>query len=208
MPHFIKTSLLPAFVTFIVLVGGIEYTYAQNKPYIHAGIVATTINGSGAGANFNKFGVLAGLGLEMELSNDFFFALEANFAQKGDRTALQQSGPNIDQGVIDLYYIQIPGMLGYKLDKHFSFFLGPAIGVLIGEQGGNLFGPTQSQWDVRTLELSAAGGVRYAFSDHFGAMLRFEHSVISILNTGLPNNNIQGARRFNALAGVSLYYSF
>ncbi len=208
MYHIAKIDLLAVFVTCILLVFNSEKAFSQNQPYIHAGIVATTINGSGAGANFNKFGILAGVGLEMELSNEFYFALEANFAQKGDRTSLQQSGPNIDQGIIDLYYLQVPGMLGYKLDDHFSFFLGPAIGVLISEQGGNLFGPTQAEWDVRTFELSAAGGVRYSFSDHFGSMLRFEHSILSILNTGLPNNSIQGARRYNAIAGLSLYYSF
>lgn len=208
MHPLLKTFLFPGLATCILLAFSTEKGFSQNRPYIHAGAVATTINGSGAGANFNKFGILAGVGLEMELSDEFYFALEANLAQKGDRTTFQQSGPNIDQGIIDLHYIQIPGMLGYKLDEHFSFFLGPALGFLISEQSGNLFGPAQSEWDVRTLEISAAGGVRYAVSDHFGAMLRLEHSLISILNTGLPNNSIQGARRYNAIAGVSLYYSF
>lgn len=176
--------------------------------YVHAGATVTSFTGGGISASFNKFGVQGGLGYNFAIDDHFYFALESNFTLKGNRTEVQQSGPFIDQGTTNLYYIQVPAMFGYELDNHISFFAGPAIGVLVSEESGNVFGVDQSQANFRTMDFSVAGGLRYAFSDHFGAMVRFDQSFLSIIDTGMASSAIQGGRRFNTGVGVSLYVSF
>lgn len=181
---------------------------ADEGVYVHAGATVTSFTGGGISAQFNKFGAQGGVGYNFAIDDHFYFALEANFTLKGNRTEVQQSGPFIDQGTTNLYYVQVPAMLGYQLDDHISFFAGPAIGVLVNEESGNAFGVDQSQANFRTLDFSVAGGVRYAFSSHFGAMLRFDQSFLSIIDTGLASSAIQGGRRFNTGLGVSVYVAF
>jgi hypothetical protein len=182
---------------------------AQSSTYLHAGLNLSTIRAGSSGVNLNKLNFIAGLGLSTDAENDrFYFGAEVNFAQKGNRTTNVTPGTQIEQTRANLFYLQVPGYIGYRFDDHWSTFLGPCIGVLLYNSEENMFTINSTPTDFTTIEISALGGIKYAFGNHFGAMLRAEHSVSSIVNVERDLRQLTGARRFHALIGISLYYSF
>jgi len=202
-----KLSLLAAVTTFVALLS-IDARAQSEGVYLHGGVSLSTLRSDATGVNFNKINLLGGLGVLSFEDDHFFFGAELNVVQKGVRSTGVSQSRRFDQTRADLFYAQIAGFSGYKFNDHWSVFLGPALGYAIFINEANVFTVNNQPTDFRNFELSGMGGVRYQFSDHVGAMLRFEHSILPVVKVPGELSNVRGARSYHALAGVSLFYSF
>lgn len=180
-----------------------------NGIFLHGGVGASTIQNAGV-SGFNKLNLFAGIGYHTHLDGHWSMGIEANFSQKGARQL--PDGPAIqpNQYTADLLYAQAAAPVNYRIADDFSVFLGPAMGVLISSREENFFGEITgpSKTNYRTIDLSAVAGVRYHIGDHLALAVRLDQSVLPIVNTGLPNNNLRGVRQFNTLALVVACFAF
>ncbi len=181
----------------------------QKPVYIQGGLSLSTIRAAFTEVNLNKVNVLAGVGVIFPTENEhFYFALEGNFAQKGNRTANPTPGITAEQTRASLLYFQVPGYAAYRFDEHWSAFIGPALGVLLFTSEENRFSINGTPTDFTNFELSALIGVKYNLGDHWGAALRFEHSVLSVVSVPPELRQLRGARRYHAAAGFTIFYTF
>lgn len=192
-----------------VLFMATSHAIAQKSVYIQGGLSLSTIRAAFTEVNLNKVNVLAGVGIVFPTDNEhFYFALEGNFAQKGNRTANPTPGIIAEQTRASLLYFQVPGYAAYRFDEHWSVFMGPAVGVLLHTSEENRFSINGTATAFTNFELSALAGVKYNLGDHWGAALRFEHSVISVISVPAELRQLRGARRFHAAAGFTVFYKF
>lgn len=182
---------------------------AQKAIYVQGGMSLSTIRAAFTEVNLNKVNLLAGVGVIFPTENEhFYFALEGNIAQKGNRTANPTPGITAEQTRANLFYFQIPGYTAYRFDEHWSAFMGPALGVLLFTSEENRFSINGTPTDFTNFELSALAGVKYNLGNHWGAALRFEHSIISVVSVPAELRQLRGARRFHAAAGFTVFYTF
>lgn len=201
---------LPLFAFTAILAAALSLTDVQAQSdgvYIHGGLSLSTVRNDAGSVNFNKINLLGGVGVLSFEDDHFFFGGELNIVQKGVRS-VGVTANQFDQTRADLYYAQILGYGGYKFDDHWSIFLGPAVGYALFVNEANLFTANMQETEFRDFELSAVAGIRYQFAKRLGVMLRFEHSVLRVINVPPEIANVRGNRAYHALAGVSLFYSF
>ncbi len=181
----------------------------SQKIYLHGGASLSTIRTGQTGVSLNKLNAMGGVGVDLgDAKSEFSAIAEVNFVQKGGRSVNPQPGFAIEQTLNDLFYVQAALLPTYRFDEHWSAFLGPAFGVKVYSAESNWFGPDGTASDFRDTELSMIGGVRYNFSENFGAMLRLEHSVLNVIRIDPQLQGLRGANSFHALAGASLFYGF
>lgn len=182
---------------------------AQNIPYVHGGIGLSSTRAAFTDMDFNKLNMLVGGGIMFPAEDEhFYFGLEGNIAQKGNRTVNPTPGMFVEQTRADLFYLQMPAYAAYRFDSHWSLFLGPALGVLLFSTESNLFTSQGTPANFRTLELSGILGAKYEFAERWGVMGRFEHSLISVMDVAPELRGLRGGRRFHAVATLSFFYKF
>lgn len=148
---------------------------------VRAGMNFAQISGVGM-QGFNKFGVLAGVGLHWRFKPKWSFDPEITYSMKGAR-----KNPNVDAGDYNSYtieadYMEIPALFGWHMDKkdRFTLDFGLTFGVLVRERvvqnGAEL---TQGRGFNR-FELGAALGFSYHLTRNWSFQFRFQNSVIPI----------------------------
>jgi opacity protein-like surface antigen len=133
-------------LTIFLLIG--NYVSGQNSP------LSLTVNAGGNLSDMrikdsdtdSKFGFRGGVGLEMNLSNNFFLQTGLDFAMKGAKSKQMQTGDVNGDGIFgDIYmsdekmnasYLILPLKAGYRLNLseaiRINFSLGPYFGYGIG----------------------------------------------------------------------------
>lgn len=191
----------------IFLICHIATAHAQRITYIHGGLGLSSTRAAFTDIDFNKLNVLAGAGMMFPGDYEhFYFGLEANIAQKGNRTTNPTPGMFVEQTRANLFYLQVPAYAAYRFDEHWSLFLGPALGVLLFSTETNLFTSQGTPANFRTLEFSGLIGAKYEFAERWGVMARFEHSLVSVMDVPAELRRLRGGRRFHAVATVSFFF--
>ncbi|MCX7744339.1 MAG: PorT family protein [Flavobacteriales bacterium] len=182
---------------------------------IRAGMNFAQISGVGM-QGFNKFGVLAGVGLHWRFKPKWSFDPEITYSMKGAR-----KNPNVDAGdyttyTIEADYLEVPALFGWHMDKkdRFTLDFGITMGVLIRERveqnGAQL---TQGRGFNR-FELGAALGVTYHLTKNWAFQFRMQNSIIPIKPYAsgqtaiLPLWGIIRIGEVHTVISISLQYNF
>lgn len=174
MIHF---SLLIATVLF-------SMSFIAQEPLrmgVRAGMNLAQISGVGM-QGFNKFGVLAGVGLHWRFKPRWSFDPEITYSMKGAR-----KNPNIDAGDYNSYtieadYIEIPALFGWHMDKkdHFTLDFGLTLGVLVRERVVQNGAELTEGRGFNRFELGAALGLSYHLTRNWAFQFRLQNSIIPI----------------------------
>jgi hypothetical protein len=182
---------------------------------VRAGMNFAQISGVGM-QGFNKFGVLAGVGLHWRFKPHWSFDPEITYSMKGAR-----KNPNVDAGdyttyTIEADYLEIPALFGWHMDKkdRFTLDFGLTFGVLVRERveqnGAQL---TQGRGFNR-FELGAALGISYQLTKNWAFQFRLQNSIIPIKPYAsgqtaiLPLWGIIRIGEVHSVISISVQYNF
>lgn len=173
----------------------------------HLGGFGSQVGGDGL-SGFDKLNVGAGIGVSTPVGESLNLEMELNLAQKGSKKRTDPDNYGEDQYKMDLWYVQVPVVLEYRLNERFGGNAGLAAGALIASKESDFFGEIENHPEFNALDLSLVLGARYHFNDNWMAELRFDQSLVPIRSRGdhLPLR-IQG-HQFNTVLGVFLSYYF
>lgn len=115
-----KKFFLLLMATFLI-----SYSFAQVRFGLKAG--GNLANIDGFDKSKMKLGLSAGPALQVKLANVFFLQTELLYSIKGSSSDSLQSS----DAKLDLNYINLPILVGYRLAPNFSVKLGPEIGRLL-----------------------------------------------------------------------------
>jgi len=145
--------------TFIILTALFLVTtsYAQVRLGLKAG--GNLANVDGFDKTKMKLGLSAGPALQIKLANVFFLQTELLYSIKGTRSDSMQNA----NAELDLNYINLPVLIGYRLAPNFSIKLGPEIGRLLSAKS-EMNGSTVDVTDFyQSFDLGADLGLAYSF---------------------------------------------
>lgn len=182
---------------------------------VRAGMNFAQISGVGM-QGFNKFGVLAGVGLHLRFKPHWSFDPEITYSMKGAR-----KNPNVDAGdyttyTIEADYLEIPALFGWHMDKkdRFTLDFGLTFGVLVRERveqnGAQL---TQGR-GFNKFELGAAVGFSYHLTKNWAFQFRLQNSIIPIKPYAsgqtaiLPLWGIIRIGEVHSVISISVQYNF
>lgn len=157
----------------------------ENKASIISGINVSQIHGDDLGG-YNKLGLAFGVSVHRQFSDNLLFKPEILYIQKGSSTSSNDSY----NYSIKLNYLDIPILLGYRINDLFIIEGGPAFGVLISsKQGsGNFFSTFEN---VNKLNFETLLGIEYRALENLSIKMRYGVSAISIGKVGnLRNDSI------------------
>lgn len=159
------------------------------------------MQGDGLGG-FNKLGLMAGLGVEMEVGQKNEMGFEINLVQKGSKKNPDpENGDNVLYKMV-LTYIQIPVYYNYNITDKISALAGPAIGFLVASEEENLYGPYTPNPEFNPIDFTAIIGAQYRLTDRLRAEIRFDQSLISIRTKGSSSSEWLTGKQYNTSLGV------
>ena len=210
------TTIL-AFAVMLMMAGTVN---AQHKKRGHqrefdfelrGGLNFCQIDGDASG-NYNKIGFHGGVNTSFPISDDgcWRFVVEIGLTQKGSR---------IDNNAIDrhisLLYVEVPLMIAYDFMTNHQLRIGagiaPAILAKANVTTDGAYDNLQSENYKRFDALPICLELRYRFTDHFGADIRFYNSILNTAKengTGTYRIFKSNKGQFNRLiqAGVTLSF--
>ena len=178
---------------------------------LRGGLNMCQIDGDASG-NYNKMGFHAAVASSFPLSDDdrLRFAVEIGLTQKGSRIA----GNALDRH-ISLLYVEVPLMLAYDLTEsralRLAAGLAPAILAKSNVTTDGSYDPLQSDNYKRLDALPVVLSLRYRFTNHLGADLRFYNSMLNMaIENGSGTYRIFRSNKgqFNRLLQVGLTVDF
>jgi hypothetical protein len=145
-----------AFVILIALFF-INSSYAQVRFGLKAG--GNLANIDGFDKTKMKLGLSAGPALQVKLANVFFLQTELLYSIKGTRSDSMQNS----DAKLNLNYINLPILIGYRAAPNFSIKLGPEIGRLLSAKS-EANGTTKDLTDFyQSFDFGADLGLAYTF---------------------------------------------
>jgi hypothetical protein len=145
-----------AFVILIALFF-INSSYAQVRFGLKAG--GNLANIDGFDKTKMKLGLSAGPALQIKLANLFFLQTELLYSIKGTRSDSMQNS----DAKLNLNYINLPILIGYRAAPNFSIKLGPEIGRLLSAKS-ETNGTTKDLTDFyQSFDFGADLGLAYTF---------------------------------------------
>lgn len=165
-------------------------------------------------SGYNKMGLISGVWVQRDLSENFYWGMELKYNQKGSRI-LPTKKNDYWKYVYRLNYVDLPVLLGYNY-KPFSFFCGLSYSYLINKNGANNFGedPTVMYDYISKWELSMLAGIRVDFNKlvernwtrNFMLETRFQYSILSIDDAHDFFFDYWSNGQFNNVISTVLYY--
>jgi hypothetical protein len=153
----------------------INSSYAQVRFGLKAG--GNLANVDGFDKSKMKLGLSAGPALQIKLANVFFLQSELLYSIKGSQSdSLQNSDAKLD-----LNYITLPILVGYRLAPNFSIKLGPEIGRLLSAKS-DVNGTTKDVTDFyQSFDFGADLGLAYTFKK-LALDLRYNYGFKDLLD--------------------------
>jgi hypothetical protein len=153
----------------------INYSYAQVRFGLKVG--GNLANVDGFDKSQMKLGLSAGPVLTVKLANVFFLQSELLYSIKGSQSdSLQNSDAKLD-----LNYITLPILVGYRLAPNFSIKLGPEIGRLLSAKS-EVNGTTKDITDFyQSFDFGADLGLAYSFKK-IALDLRYNYGFKDLLD--------------------------
>jgi opacity protein-like surface antigen len=183
-------------------------SYAQKfRGGILAGFNASQVDGD-TYSGYNKFGLAFGAYTSTDITDKISFELQIRFMQKGARKKVTNLDPSIY--ISRLNYIEIPVLIGFKINERISFNIGPGFGYLFNYSEEDEDGKLTSAEAIsfKAFELSGIGGIRYKINKPFAINLGYSYSILPIANH--PSNQTYYLNRgsYNNLFTTVLSYQF
>ena len=197
------------FIIVLLLVFWINSMYAQSKfkAGIKAGLGTSQVSGDNA-SGFHHFGFMGGGFVKTNFKNEVFSGrIEMLFTQKGSRKTADPDNNDYTFYQMDLDYIEIPVLFGYKNNK-FIFEAGPSIGALIKSDEYDIVGPLVYQRAFFKKELGINLGIEYPLTEKLLMNWRISNSIIPIRDH-LSNTTFRLNRgQYNTVMTFSINYQF
>ena len=156
----------------------------ENKASLLIGACASQIHGDRIGG-YNKLGYTIGVSVQRELQNNLIFQPELLYNKRGSST----SANDFYNFKITLKYLDIPLLLGYRINDLFTAQAGLCFGKLISQESsgtGNVDYNNIKNQDYRLL-----GGIEYKVLEKISVKMRYAISIVNIGKVGnLQNDSI------------------
>ncbi len=179
-----------------------------------AGFNGSQVRGYSYSNGFHKLGFIGGAWVQDNFSDRLYWAGEIKYSQKGSRI-----NPNKKNGYVlyiyRLNYVDIPVLLGFRVNDDFSFFGGVSFDYLINSKVIDNYGvdPYYSQNNLHSYEIGSFVGakvnltrlIQRPWASKFILDLRYQFSAISVYNSNYLFYSPYG--QFNSLISTSLYYT-
>lgn len=153
-------------------------------------------------SGYNKFGVLAGMGVEARLSKKTNLNLGLFFSQKGSRHNPNPEKNDYSFYRVNLNYVEIPLQLKVQLNKLYFASIGGSYAYLINYQEDTEAGNWDNVFPFNKSEVAFNIGLGRPIKNNFVVEVRSGNSVVPIRNYGLRATGIfypnPIARFFNA----------
>lgn len=158
----------------------ISSSFAQVRFGLKAG--GNLANIDGFDRSKMKLGLNAGPALQIKLANVFFLQTELLYSIKGSSSDSLQSS----DAKLNLNYINLPILVGYRLAPNFSIKLGPEIGRLLSAKS-EINGNTKDLTDFyESFDLGMDLGLAYNFKK-LAIDLRYNYGLKDLLNKANQN---------------------
>ncbi|MBO9682464.1 MAG: PorT family protein, partial [Flavisolibacter sp.] len=155
-------------------------SYAQVRFGLKAG--GNLANMDGFDKTKMKLGLSAGPALQVKLANVLFLQTELLYSIKGTRSDSMQNA----NAKLDLNYINLPILIGYRLAPNFSIKLGPEIGRLLSAKS-EIDGNTTDITDFyQSFDFGADLGLAYSFKK-IALDLRYNYGFKDLLERANGN---------------------
>ncbi|MDB4533988.1 PorT family protein [Vicingaceae bacterium] len=171
-------------------------------PGIIAGISGAQIEGDGYGG-YHKLGFIAGAFARIDLSRKVTSQFEIYFINKGSFDAIHPDKGDYDKLSINLNYIEVPFIIGYKSNK-IKFEAGLYLSKLFGTPKlEDEFGPVfVNQYPFKSFDFGGLIGLSYQVNEYVSFNLRSKNSIIPIRDF---QNQDQNVGIFNKLFNQGWY---
>jgi hypothetical protein len=135
-----------------------------------------------------KLGLSAGPALQVKLANVFFLQTELLYSIKGTRSDSMQSS----DAKLNLNYINLPILIGYRAAPNFSIKLGPEIGHLLSAES-EVNGNTTDITDLyQSFDFGADLGLAYTFKK-IALDLRYNYGFKDLLDRANGTGTASGS---------------
>lgn len=199
------------YIFILLLVFSGLNTFAQN---FHGGVTAGLVASQVAGdtySGFNKAGVFVGGYVYLDLSERSALQMELTYYQKGSR-ANPDSTNNFQQYIFRANYIEMPLLYMFKAGK-FIVHAGPSLGFLMGyyeEADYQRLDDLEGYNKPAAVTLQINLGMRYYFTEKFGADFRTNNSLLNIRSRNATGDvwRFWTYGQFHDSLVISLFYQF
>lgn len=199
------------YIFILLLVFSGLNTFAQN---FHGGVTAGLVASQVAGdtySGFNKAGVFVGGYVYLDLSERSALQMELTYYQKGSR-ANPDSTNNFQQYIFRANYIEMPLLYMFKAGK-FIVHAGPSLGFLMGhyeEAEYQRLDGLEGYNEPAAVTLQINLGMRYYFTEKFGADFRTNNSLLNIRSRNATGDvwRFWTYGQFHDSLVISLFYQF
>lgn len=177
---------------------------------VTAGLAATQVAGD-TYSGYKKAGIFLGGYVSLDISKKSVLQMELTYFQKGSRSNPDSSN-NFQQYIFRANYIEMPLLYMFKAGK-FIVHAGPSLGFLMGhfeeadyQRLDNLEGYNKPA--AVTLQINL--GMRYYFTEKFGADFRTNNSLLNIRSRNATGDvwRIWTYGQFHDSLVFSLFYQF
>jgi hypothetical protein len=177
----------------------VNISYAQVRFGLKAG--GNLANIDGFDKTKMKLGLSAGPALQIKLANVFFLQTELLYSVKGTRSDSMQNA----DAKLDLNYINLPILIGYRAAPNFSIKLGPEIGRLLSAKS-EIDGNTTDITDFyQSFDFGANLGLAYSFKK-IALDLRYNYGFKDLLERANGSGTSGGEDVANRVLQFSLTY--
>jgi len=177
---------------------------------VTAGIAATQVAGD-TYSGYNKAGMFLGGYVNLDISEKSSLQMELTYFQKGSRVN-PDSTNNFQQYKFRANYVEMPLLYMFKAGK-FIVHAGPSVGFLMGhyeEADYQRLDNTENYNKPAALTLQINLGIRYFFTEKFGADFRTNNSLLNIRSRNATGDvwRIWTYGQFHDSLVISLFYQF
>lgn len=192
--------------TLVILISGTAFSPAQSfDGGLFFGANTSQVFGDGM-AGFNKLGIYTGAFVSLPLSRKTFLQLELTYIEKGSSEKIEEENPTYNPYAIKTNYLEVPILLGWKLDP-FALELGLSASLLVkGEDvdGVNSFDPS-AQFSKTNFGFIMGGS--YYINKNIAIGCRYSGSILAFRK--LEHNEPSTIRRGGQFhTGVSFTFNF
>ena len=194
----------------IFVFSGLKTFSQQFHGGVAAGLAATQVAGD-TYSGFNKAGIFLGGFVYLDLSEKSALQMELTYFQKGSR-ANPDSTNNYEQYLFRANYIEMPLLYMFKAGK-FIVHAGPSLGFLMGhyeEADHQRLDELEGYNTPASVTLQINLGMRYYFTEKFGADFRTNNSLLNIRSRNVTGDvwRFWGWGQFHDSLVISLFYQF
>lgn len=162
----------------IIAVGLFAFpSQAQSRFGMKGGLSITSMKSEGWDNKQPKMGTVFGILVEKKLKGNFFFKHELIWSRKGFRF---DEGYQFTNGVLNLNYLSLPLLLGYRPAAKLAFVAGPEFAFLL-RANSRFNNSSQNVTNGYTrYEICLNAGAQYQLSKQLVAELRLSHGIIDV----------------------------